>query len=137
MTHPRHFQEPLLSNTVQTPAPPPDQPARFAVMGLLREPARTYTRTDGRTVLEVVITQHLQGLPEARHVLARYLYPDHGCPATTAMVAARKVRGMPAGTEVVALGGALYTGQHRGQPVTVLGHVRGIEPAAALQPRAA
>ena len=34
--------------------PPPDQPARFAVMGLLRDPAKVYPQPNGSVLLQVV-----------------------------------------------------------------------------------
>lgn len=133
------MQAALLPNTpdtpaVQAPAPEPDQPARFAVMGLLRQAARTYACTGGAVVLEVLVRQHLQMHPDARDVLVRYRYPDQGCPNTTALVASNKAARMPAGAEVVCSGSALYPGHYHGAPVTVLDDVRGIELVAELLP---
>lgn len=118
---------PTVQTPARTPAPEPDQPARFAVMGLLRQAARTYSCTGGAVVLEVLITQHLQLHPEARHVLARLRYPDCGAPNATMHAAHSKARRLPAGAEVVCVGGALYGGRYQGEPVTVLDDVRAIE----------
>ncbi len=107
-------------------APPADQPARFAVMGLLRERARVYTQPNGRVQLQVCITQHLAAHPAARPVLATYAFPDLGCPNTTALAARAKAAAMVAGAEVVALGSALYPGEYHGEPFLVLADVAGI-----------
>jgi len=107
-------------------APPPDQPARFAVLGVLRDRAKVYPQPNGRVLLQVVITQSLTAHPEARHVLATYIYPASACNATTLLHAQTKAAGMRIGTEVVALGGALYPGEYHGEDVLVLADVAGI-----------
>lgn len=107
-------------------APPPDQPARFAVLGLLRDAARVYPQPNGAVLLQVVITQSLARRPEACHVLATFHYPDMGCPATTALAAKTRAASMPAGAEVVALGSALYPAEYHGEPMLVLADVAGI-----------
>lgn len=118
--------------------PPPDQPARFAVMGLLRDPAKVYPQPNGSVLLQVVITQHLAAHPEARCVLATYRYPDLGCAAATMQSAKSKAAQLPAGAEVVALGSALYPGEYRGEPFMVLAEVAGItlQHPAPARPRA-
>lgn len=107
-------------------APPPDQPARFAVMGLLRDRAKVYPQPDGSVLLQVVITQSLSAHPEARHVLATYRYPALGCPATTLLAAKTKAADMGIGAEVVALGSALFPGEYHAEPFMVLADVAGI-----------
>jgi hypothetical protein len=114
--------------------PPPDQPARFAVMGLLRDQAKVYPQPNGSVLLQVVINQHLAAHPEARCVLATYRYPALGCPAATVQSAKSKAAQLPAGTEVVAVGSALYPGEYLGEPFMVLADVAGItlqSPASA------
>ena len=106
--------------------PPPDQPARFAVMGLLRDPAKVYPQPGGSVLLQVVITQALAAHPEARCVLATYRYPALGCPAATLQSAKSKAAHLVAGAEVVALGSALYPGEYLGEPFMVLAEVAGI-----------
>ena len=107
-------------------APPPDQPARFAVMGVLRDRAKVYPQPDGSVLLQVVITQSLSRHPDARHVLATYCYPGRDCPATTLMAAKTKAADMVIGAEVVALGSALFPGEYHTEPVLVLADVAGI-----------
>lgn len=106
--------------------PPPDQPARFAVMGLLRDPAKVYPQPCGSVLLQVVITQHLAAHPEACCVLATYRYPALGCPAATVQSAKSKAAQLLAGAEVVALGSALFPGEYQGEPFMVLAEVAGI-----------
>lgn len=120
-------------------APPPDQPdqpARFAVMGLLRDRAKVYPQPDGSVLLQVVITQSLSRHPDARHVLATYRYPALGCPATTLLAAKTKAADMGIGAEVVALGSALYPGEYHAEPVLVLAEVAGIALQTAPPARA-
>lgn len=107
-------------------APPPDQPARFAVMGVLRDRAKVYPQPGGQVLLQVVITQSLSAHPDARHVLATYRYPDMGCPATTLLAAKTKAADMVIGAEVIALGSALFPGEYHGEPFMVLADVAGI-----------
>ena len=118
--------------------PPPDQPARFAVMGLLRDPAKVYPQPNGSVLLQVVITQSLAAHPEARCVLATYRYPDLGCPAATMQSAKSKAVPLVAGAEVVALGSALFPGEYLGEPLLVLADVAGIalQHPAPAHPRA-
>lgn len=106
--------------------PPPDQPARFAVMGLLRDPAKVYPQPNGSVLLQVVITQSLAAHPEARCVLATYRYPDLGCPFATMQSAKSKAAQLPANAEVVAVGSALFPGEYLGELFMVLADVAGI-----------
>lgn len=106
--------------------PPADQPARFAVMGLLRDPAKVYPQPNGSVLLQVVITQSLAAHPDARCVLATYRYPDLGCPAATMQSAKSKAAPLVAGAEVVAVGSALFPGEYLGEPLLVLAEVAGI-----------
>ena len=112
---------------------PPDTPARFAVMGKLRDPARVFVSA-GRVLLEVVITQHLQQHHDARHVLAIWVYPNLGDLVDTERAARALAARMPSHTEVVATGSALYPGSFHGMPVNLLDHVAGIAPVAQLLP---
>lgn len=105
---------------------PADQPARFAVLGLLRDAARVYLHPGGSVLLQVVITQSLASHPEARCVLATYRYPDLGFPAATMQSAKSKAAHMVPGAEVVAMGSALYPGEYLGEPFMVLAEVAGI-----------
>ena len=110
---------------------PADQPARFAVMGKLRDPAKVFV-SGARVLVEVVITQFLRGNPDARHVLAIWVYPDLGDLHETERAARELAARMPSHTEVVATGSALYPGTWHGTPVNLLDDVAGIAPAAQL-----
>lgn len=105
---------------------PPDQPARFAVLGLLRDPAKVFPQPNGSVLLQVVITQHLAAHPEAHCVLATYRYPVLGCATATLQNAKSRAAQLVAGAEVVALGSALFPGEYLGEPVLVLADVAGI-----------
>ena len=107
---------------------PPDQPARFAVWGLLDEDAHVYVQ-QGRVHLQVLVAQHLQRHPQARHVLATYVYPDTGTPAATELAAHSRARAMRCRTEVVISGQALVPGVHAGRPINVLHDVVAIRLA--------
>lgn len=117
---------------LQIPPPAPDRPVRLAIWGLLLEPAKVLTSTDGQTHLQVLVAQHLQRHPAACPILATYHYPDQACPATTALAAADKAHRMRAGTEVVVTGVGLAPGRHHGAPVNVLHQVRAIALASDL-----
>lgn len=110
--------------------PVPDQPARFAVMGLLAQHARVWVSPGGAVLLQVLIAQHLQAHPEARHVLATLNVgsdsADSNAMADRAEALAARLR---RGTEVVATGGAMLPGEYHGDPVNVLHDVRSVLPA--------
>ena len=120
-------QQPLLPE-LAPPLPPPDQVPRFAVWGLLEEDARVFT-SHGFVHLQVLVAQHLQAHPEARHVLATYVYPDHGTPQATEIAAHSAARRMRTRSEVIVSGQALVPGTYAGKPVSRLLEVRGIRLA--------
>jgi hypothetical protein len=83
-------------------------------------------------LVEVLITQFLRGNPDARHVLAIWPYPDLGDLLETERAARQLAARMPARTEVVATGSALYPGTWHGTPVNLLDDVAGIAPTAQI-----
>jgi len=132
-THSAGPAQAALLPELQAPPPAPELPIRLAVWGLLLEDAHVYSSTDGTTHLQVLVAQHLQRHPEARHILATLHCPDQGCPATTALAAHSKAQRLRAGVEVVVSGEGLAPGHHRGDPVNVLCRVRAIALAADLE----
>jgi hypothetical protein len=117
--------------------PPPlaEQPVHFAVMGLLREDARVFARPGCITVLRVVVAQHLQQHPEARHIVADYVYPDLGCPNATAAAAHDKAGRLAMHDEVVLRGTGLEPCLLHGERVLRLIHCIGIERADSINPQ--
>jgi hypothetical protein len=108
---------------------PREQPARFAVWGLLDEDAHVYVQA-GRVHLLVVVAQHLQRHPEAQHVVADYVYPDDGRPlAAIELDAEGRARLMRCRTEVVVSGQVLVPSIWRGSPCSRLVDVLSIRLA--------
>lgn len=129
-----HTQAPVQGFLLPDLQPPPDTPCRFAVMGLLRDQAKVYV-SGNRVLIEVVVMQHLQQHPEARHVVAAWVYPWMGDLLSTEKAARALAARMAAHAEVVVTGSALYPGTYHGTPVSLLDSVGGIALASELHPR--
>lgn len=125
---------------VQTPArPAPVQPvqpglhgitpaeaeatAKFGVWGVLQRDALLFHTADRRPHLQVLIGQHVEGCPDARHVLATVVYPatSDGEQLAHDMAAA-----LHAGTAVLCTGTGLAPDTWRGEPVLRLIHCIGV-----------
>jgi hypothetical protein len=116
------------------PAPQPDHEPKFAICGLLREAPRVFTATDGGVHLQVIVQQHLQKHPEAGPVVAEFVYPDQGCPNTTALAAHDKAKRLAAAREVIVLGTGLMPHHHQGERALRLVHCIGLTPVAPDRP---
>ncbi len=111
---------------MSTPAPLPDQPARWCVLGVLLDKARVGVSPAGLVSLQVLIVQRLARQPEARPVLARRVFGQGN--TTAAQYAAHHQAGqLLPGREVLVVGSCLHPGLYRGQPVLVLDDVTSIE----------
>jgi len=121
-----HHQELHQAALLPELAPPADQPARFAVWGLLDQDAHVFVARDGTVQIQVVVRQHLQSFPEASHVLATYTHPPLDSVQATELAAHAMARRMRTCAEVVVTGSGLVPGVHRGRCVSVLLEVRGL-----------
>ncbi|MCR5864674.1 hypothetical protein [Aquincola sp. J276] len=98
------------------PNPAPEAVLEVCVAGLLRAPAAVFYR-GGHTIVRLVVAQHLQRHPEARHVYADFEYPAAGDDNATHIAAVTRASEFQAGTETLLRGTGLVPSTLHGEPV--------------------
>lgn len=97
--------------------------ARFGIAGVLQRDALLFRCPDKRPHLQVLIGQHVDGHPEAHHVLCTVVYPAG---AAGEQLAADMATALSAGTAVLATGTGLMPDIWRGETVLRLVHCIGV-----------
>lgn len=93
----------------------PDAPLAVVIAGMLQGPPSVFSR-NGQIVVRLIVRQHLQACPDARNVVADYVYPDHGCPNATHAAAASSTAGYATHTEVLLRGDGIAPTTLHGEP---------------------
>lgn len=118
---------PGISQRVQTPAPRPDVLLRIAIAGQLAGHPLIHATTDGQTIVEVLLQQHLAEHPGVMPLLA-VLREDMGVPLTHQAAVELAAR-LAVARDVLVIGRGLEPRRHHGREVLRFIHCDRIAPA--------